>query len=671
MNTLLAPAIALMNRLRYGMKFCLISLLCFVPLGAMVGFLVFQQYERVQLTERGLNSIGLMRQMAGIMQDAEMLHDLDEVHFQFGPGDQAQALDQRTQVIRNNIIDGLRTMQLDAADPLAAELIEARNELATAYERIADASSRNRSDMSAQAYGSARSLFSMIADYAGLSQDFDPAVRHLTAVLVSELPEVTGTLSQGRRLGAVAMGQGYLSSDGSRAMDGLLDNVNRLTADYQQSLGLIDRQSSAGLSNLADASVASIAESVALFEEDIIFSNDLSGDWNQYFGVITAEVNKSYALGAGVIDVLHEKLDQRLASNWQAMLLLVASMLGLFILITYLYAGFYIATQKTIGGLSELMGRVAGGDMTVSAQVKSRDELGTLTRDFNETIARIRQLIQRVSTTSRQVYDQSEQVEKISAQSSQAATDQRSQIEQVATAMNEMAATSQEVARSAASAVINAEQVNAETLSGRRLVEGSVDGIENLAGEIEKSVAVINRLAEDSVAISRVLDVIKGVAEQTNLLALNAAIEAARAGEQGRGFAVVADEVRTLAQRTHQSTEEIEQMIGRLQGGVSAAVTAMDASHSKTATAVDASLQVQAALDNIARAVAQIVDQSQQIAAAAEEQTAVSHDIDQNIVQINQTGERTADGASRTEQSSKRMGGLAKELQEMLGAFRV
>nr|WP_178114664.1 methyl-accepting chemotaxis protein [Pseudomonas saliphila] len=671
MNTLLAPAIALMNRLRYGMKFCLISLLCFVPLGTMVGFLVFQQFERVQSTERALDSIGLMRQMVIVLQDAETLHDLDEVNYQFGPGDKAQSLDQRTQTLRTKIIGELQGLQLDAADPLAAELIEARDLQVDAYGRIAEASSRNRADMSAQAYGGVRSLLSMMAGYAGLSQDFDPAVRQVTSVLVDVVPEVTGTLAQGRRLGSIALGQGYLSSDGSRAMDSLLDKIPRLTTDYEQALGLIDQQVLSELSVPAEASVTSIADSSLVFEDRIIFSSDLSGDWSAYFGQISAEIDKSYELGGAMVEVLHDKLEQRLASNWQAMLLLIGIMLGLFLLITYLYAGFYVSTRQTIGRLSELMTRVAGGDMTVSTSVDSRDELGALTRDFNETIARIRELIQRVSATSGQVYEQSQQVESISAQSSGAATDQRSQIEQVATAMNEMAATSQEVARSAASAVVNAEQVNTETLNGRRLVESSVDGIESLAGEIEKSVAVINQLAEDSVSISRVLDVIKGVAQQTNLLALNAAIEAARAGEQGRGFAVVADEVRTLAQRTHQSTEEIEQMIGRLQGGVSAAVTAMDASHSKTATAVDASLQVQAALDNIARAVTQIVDQSQQIAAAAEEQTAVSHDIDQNIVQINQTGERTAQGASQTEESSKRMGALVKELQAMLGAFRV
>ena len=317
------------------------------------------------------------------------------------------------------------------------------------------------------------------------------------------------------------------------------------------------------------------------------------------------------------------------------------------------------------------MRQVAAGDMTGRVNVTSRDELGALAAELNTSMERIQGLISHVSRTAGQVSDQSGQVMNISTESSSAVEAQRTQIEQVATAMNEMSATSQDVARSAALAANNAEQANSETLNGRRMVEASVDGIERLAHEIENSVSVINNLADDSVSIGRVLDVIKGVAEQTNLLALNAAIEAARAGEQGRGFAVVADEVRTLAQRTQQSTQEIEQMIARLQEGVGAAVKAMGTSHGMTGEAVDSSLQVQTALDNILRAVTQIVDQSQQIAAAAEQQTAVSHDIDKNIVEINQSGERTAEGARSAEQASNRMGELVSELQTVLSAFRV
>ncbi|PAU89590.1 methyl-accepting chemotaxis protein [Pseudomonas sp. WN033] len=672
MNSLLAPAIALMNRLSYGMKFCLISVLFFVPLLVVSSMLVKQSFERVQLSQHALDSLELVRLTQEVVRRAEVLRDLDLISFHLGQGDQAAALEQRTLEQRNQIIEALRSLPYRNGDATAADMVKQRDELLGFYARIGQESIRARADMSSQAYGASLSLLSVTASYAGLLQDFDALVRQLGALVVDGIPQVTGALGHGRAVGGYAMGQGYLSSDASREMDDLVDGMGRLQADYQQALGIIQSHSDlAGLRAAAEDSLATVERTREIFEEDIILANSLDGNWAGFFQRISSEIDKSYELGSGILNSLERVLEQRLGANTRATVLLVVALVLVIVLIIYLYAGFYMATRRTLKKLSVLMGQVARGDMTVQVEVDSRDELGALAAEFNDSIGRIRELIRQVGQTSNQVQQQSEQVESISAESSQAVAAQRSQIEQVATAMNEMAATSQEVARSAALAVNNAEQVNTETLNGRQRVEASVDGIEKLAREIENSVNVINRLADDSASISRVLDVIKGVAEQTNLLALNAAIEAARAGEQGRGFAVVADEVRTLARRTQESTEEIEQMIVRLQDGVGAAVKAMGASHSMTGEAVDASLQVQQALGNILAAVTQIVDQSQQIAAAAEQQTAVSHDIDQNIVEINHAGERTAEGARQAEQSSNRMGQLVQELQRIVSAFRV
>jgi methyl-accepting chemotaxis protein len=202
-------------------------------------------------------------------------------------------------------------------------------------------------------------------------------------------------------------------------------------------------------------------------------------------------------------------------------------------------------------------------------------------------------------------------------------------------------------------------------------VREQVEAIQRLAGEIDDSMQLIHQLATDSQSIGQVLEVIRSIAEQTNLLALNAAIEAARAGEQGRGFAVVADEVRTLARRTQQSTHEIEQMIGGLHSRVAATVKAMSNSHQTANVTVSQADEVERTLENIVVAIGLIVEQSQQIAVAAEQQTQVSLDIDRSLVDISRVGERTASGAIRSEQASRDLRGLVSTLQKVIGAFRI
>ena len=671
MNSLLAPAMALMNRLSYAMKFCLISALCFIPLMVVSGMLVSQAWDRVQTSRHALDSMQLLRQVTRLVPEAEQLRGLDVASFHIGVGEQGALLERRSTEVRQRLIDGLQALGIDASDPAAAELLQQRDELVAAYRATGTASLRNRGQMTTQAHIELLSLLNFTAAYSGLSHDYERNVRQLVDLLVHHAPQITSTIGLGRATGAYSIGLGYLNSDASRDMDTYIEELQRLGVNYAQAQLFLQQPGLEPLRAPAEASAESLAQAVEIFEEDIVLASSYEASWEDYFRKVSGVMDITHDFSVAILDHLQVSLDQRLSDGKRSMLVLVVALAVVLLVLVWLYLGFYVSTRRTISDLSQVMRQVAAGDMTGRVVVTSRDELGQLATELNTSVQRIQELIRHVSRTTGQVSDQSGQVEEISTQSSQAVEAQRTQIEQVATAMNEMAATSQEVARSAALAANNAEQVNNETLTGRRMVETSVDGIEKLAQEIENSVQVINNLAEDSASISRVLDVIKGVAEQTNLLALNAAIEAARAGEQGRGFAVVADEVRTLAQRTQQSTQEIEQMIARLQEGVGAAVKVMGTSHGMTGEAVDSALKVQSALDNIMRAVTQIVDQSQQIAAAAEQQTAVSHDIDQNIVQINQSGERTAEGARRTEQASGRMAELVVELQQIISAFRV
>ncbi|MBL0840814.1 methyl-accepting chemotaxis protein [Pseudomonas mediterranea] len=676
MKSLLWPAVALMNRLSFGMKFSLISVLFLLPMLVTNFFLVRDSYREFQGTQVELQSLDLLGSSLALRRDLETLNNLVQINASLGQSGKAGDVDAKIATLEQQILARLQGMTAMAVEPEQASLFEAkRDEIIAGFKaQQAENSLQSKSALIGKLLNSSQIFSQIIASQAGLSRDNQSDIRQLGELITGVTPDVTQILGEGRALGASALGLGFLNSASSTRFDELLVQIEKVQGEYGLKLqDTLTSSPAAGqaLAGPADASKATLKKAAELIEEQVVMADALDAPWPAFFAQVSSLMEQTYRLNDAALGFLGVQLQQRLEQNRSHMVLQAVALVAVFLLIFYLYAGFYASTRATLHYLGRMMDKVAAGDMTVNFVARSQDELGELGQVFNGTVAKIHDLIERVGQTVVEVERQAGQVESVSAQSNQAVAGQRSQIELVATAMNQMSATAQEVARSAAAAVSSAHSVNDETLSGRGLVESQQGSIARLASEIDQSVQVINQLATDSQAISRVLDVIKSIAEQTNLLALNAAIEAARAGEQGRGFAVVADEVRTLAKRTQQSTEEIEAMISRLHGGVGAAVKAMGTSHEMANGTVGQSEKVQQALENILGAVGMIVDQNQQIAAAVEQQTAVAHDIDQNIVEINRAGERTAEGAHQTEDASRELSAQVGQLKVLINAFRV
>jgi methyl-accepting chemotaxis protein len=675
-KSLLYPAIALMNRLSFGMKFSLISVLFFLPMLVTNYYLVRDSWREFQGTQVELQSLDLLGSSLILRRDLETLNNQVQINATLGQAGKAGDIESQISALEQRVLERLQGFQAMTTDPEQVAVFEGkRDEMIAAFKaQQSESSLLSKSALIGKLLNKAQMFSQIIASQSGLSRDVQGDVRQLSELITSVTPQVTQTLGEGRAMGAYSLGQGFLNSSSSTRFDELLQQLEKLQAEYglkvQDALGS-SKAAHGSLDALAQASQASLKQGSELFEEQVVMAETLEAPWQTFYDEVTALMAKTYQLDDATLSFLDQQLQQRLAQNRTHMVLLVTALAAVFLLIFYLYGGFYASTRTTLRHLGAMMDKVAAGDMTVSFKSQSRDELGELGEVFNGTVAKIHDLIERVGQTVQEVEHQAGQVESVSARSNQAVSGQRSQIEQVATAMNQMSATAHEVARSAAAAVSSAHSVNDETLNGRGLVQSQQGSIALLASEIDQSVLVINQLAIDSQSISSVLEVIKSIAEQTNLLALNAAIEAARAGEQGRGFAVVADEVRTLARRTQHSTEEIEQMIAKLHQGVGAAVKAMGSSHKMASGTVGQSEQVQLALENILGAVGMIVDQNQQIAAAVEQQTAVAHDIDQNIVEINRAGEHAAQGAHQTEEASRQLSLQVIELKKLIGAFRV
>jgi len=675
-KSLLYPAVALMNRLSFGMKFSLISVLFLLPMLATNYYLVRDSWREFQGTRVELQSLDLLGSSLVLRRDLETLNNQVQINAILGQSGKAADLEGKISALEQSVLARLQGLTPMAAEPEQIAAFEGkRDELITAFQAQQQESSlQSKSALIGKLLNKAQMLSQIIASQSGLSRDPQSDLRQLSELITSVTPQVTQTLGEGRAMGAYSLGQGFLNSSSSTRFDELLQQLEKLQAEYALKLQDVLGSSNAAhaaLDSLAKASNTSLKHGSELFEEQVVMAETLDAPWQGFYDSVSQLMEHTYQLDDATLMFLGQQLEQRLAQNRTHMVVLVSALTAVFLLIFYLYAGFYASTRTTLRRLGAMMDKVAAGDMTVTFVAQSRDELGDLGQVFNGTVAKIHDLIERVGHTVSQVELQAGQVETVSARSNQAVSGQRMQIEQVATAMNQMSSTAQEVARSAAAAVSSAHSVNDETVNGRGLVQSQQDSIGRLASEIDQSVRVINQLATDSQSISSVLEVIKSIAEQTNLLALNAAIEAARAGEQGRGFAVVADEVRTLARRTQHSTEEIEHMISRLHSGVAAAVKAMGTSHEMASGTVEQSDKVQQALENILGAVGMIVDQNQQIAAAVEQQTAVAHDIDQNIVEINRAGEHAAQGAHQTEAASRQLSIQVIELKQLIGAFRV
>jgi len=390
------------------------------------------------------------------------------------------------------------------------------------------------------------------------------------------------------------------------------------------------------------------------------------------YAVYGEAVNDFAGNPVGVLEIARKRTDYLGLLSSARTAVLIASLIAI-VVAAVIATIISRSISRPIRQAAEAMQDIAegDGDLTKRLSVVGKDEISMMARGFNQFASKVQQSLQNVNRSTEQLASAAEEMSYITQQTRDGVKQQQSETEQVATAMNEMTATVQEVARHATEASSAAQDADTEAQAGNTIVEQTVQSINQLADEIERATGVVTSVKQDSENIGTVLGVIRGIAEQTNLLALNAAIEAARAGEQGRGFAVVADEVRTLAKRTQDSTQEIQTMIEQLQTGTTEAVEAMKHSQQVSSACVEQAAKAGGSLKSITDAVKTIRSMNLQIATAAEEQSSVAEEINKNIVQINDIGNQSAEGAGQTHLASKQLSELGNELQQLLQQFKI
>lgn len=673
MDMVFKPGIGLLNRLRYPHKFLLIGVIFLAPLVVMGYLLIDEVNQRIRFMEQerlGIEYIALLRKpIADIQQHRGM-----SAAFLNGDTSFRERMEQRQAAIDSHFAN-LRSVdqRLGSALKSGDKLGTLEREWGALKREVTGYTPAQSFERHSALVAQLRDFITYLADTSNLILDPELDSYYLMDLMVARLPALTEGMGQSRAIGSGVAAKHAFTPQSWAQLAIRVDRIREAEKAMAYNLDTAQRENPA-LSSKLQAPGAAATKTVANYASLIngmLEKDQVTITAAEIFEQSTAAINDVFGLFDIIVPTLDELLVHRITDYNNIKTLTLGVMLVVLLVMVYIFSAFYMAVLRSIAELKAAIHRMAEGDLTVQLSLQTRDEIRHIADQVNAMGSRFRELVGNVLRSTHQVATAAEELSAVSEQTNVGINQQQAQTDQVATAVNQMSATVQEVARSAASTSEATRNAQEESHTGHGVVRDTVHTINALAQEIRSAAGAVRKLGEDSEEIGKVLDVIRTIAEQTNLLALNAAIEAARAGEQGRGFAVVADEVRTLAGRTQQSTQEIQAMIERLQSGARQAVQAMVASESKTEEGVSMAARAGEALESITRSVATIADMSAQIASAAEEQSTVAEEINRNVTQIATVSDQNAAASTQTASSSTELARLAEELSGMVAVFRV
>ena len=534
-----------------------------------------------------------------------------------------------------------------------------------------------------------------IFSFDGLSGGFIEVVEHASTGVDNSTASARNIAKSDESLAEVSTGMLELADDISRTnmhvkvlqrkigqisgnLKDLLEEMGEVTAELPE--GWYARERLEELTDeVGDAEEIMRREALISLKGTVVKMGDFSqrlDDQVKDISALTGELHEVKSLSDDVVTANREI--QTLSLDFGSQIDLSRNLIGAVVITVIVLSliGVVLLTRAITAPLScviEAMENIAAGegDLTQRLACAGDGEMSRLAVAFNSFVEKVHRLVTEVAESMGHFSNVVERSTEIADQTSQGVVQQQTETDQVATAVNELSFSAQEMSDNSANAAESAQNAEDEANSGKQVVERSVAAVESLSQNVIASVGMVQKIAVDSENVGKVIAVIQEIAEQTNLLALNAAIEAARAGEQGRGFAVVADEVRTLANRTQRSTEEIRGIIERLQSGTREAERAMQAGQQQAEQNLELAAQAGQALENIAGVVTSIKRQIQQIAAATQQQTSVTEEINRSVDNINEVGKRTAQGARKAAASSEELAGYSREVQGVLNRFKI
>ncbi|KZZ04054.1 hypothetical protein A3746_03970 [Oleibacter sp. HI0075] len=665
------PGIKFMGRLSYASKFSLISFLFLVPLVILSGQVFLAAFDSMKKTEREINAVYSVELLLAFAKELENVRDISAAAVI--QSDQALR-DEATRLIgllpqkTNTLID-----QLDD-DNLITTIEEWRSQYLGRFSIVGEQRQPAFLDQFNYFQTNIEEIYLTARQYAqtsGLTLDSDDTIQRLTSTLLIDLPQVEKAAGLGHSAGIYAFAEQYLQSSTYDLMNLIYDEI--LAAEQGTELVMANAEVT------GDAALADNARNVLAFlndlrmtlDEQVIMAASIERPWQDFHNYYLEASSVFDNMRGNAFPLLQTRLEERLAGQTTRVTTLVTVLLVTLSIIVYLYLSFFMSVRATIKSFTKTAGVVAEGDFTRRIEVVGSDEMGQLRDAFNQMIDNIRQTLTAVKDSASEVGSNVSEVESIADRSREAVTVQLAQTNEVSTTIEEVAESAADVSRLAEEAEEAARSGQGKSDEAGKVVTRVMGEVGRLSDEMENSMAAVNRLAENSTSISSILETIKGIAEQTNLLALNAAIEAARAGEQGRGFAVVADEVRTLASRTQGSAQEIETLISDVQENIVKAVDTMRVNRDMVDATVKNSVQVSDTLAEIQQSMGDIQQRTDRIAGTAGQQREAATRLRTNLSEIRSTGEETSRNAEGTVQAVAKTRSIAESLGNKVDQFKV
>jgi methyl-accepting chemotaxis protein len=671
LKTILWPAIRLMGQLSYAAKFGLISFLFMVPLVFLSGQVFYASYQSLKKTQDELIAVENIKHVMGVVYAIEDYRNhASPLIFQSDSDLKELVITYRKTIDKKflNIIENIDH------DDLVIQLTEFKE---NNFDRLSiDGEARMPTLIDQFNYYQAviDKLYLIINKYAqstGVALDSDPEIQQLMIIGLTKSPMVRNVAGLGQAAGIFAMIEKYLQSltydlmnDVYEEMLSVETSINLIAASFEE-LGLLS------LAEQAKNSGKGFVEIQNKLDDEVIAAVNVEMPWTEFDQFAQPKILALTTLDQSIFPLIAQKLQFRLDDQRSHMLTTASVLLTVMIIIIYLYSAFFLSVQYSIARFFSAAQKIAKGDLTQVISFDGKDEMGQLRDAFNEMTSEVRGILSTVKDTAVNVGEKVSDVETIANSSRDAASAQVIQTEEVAniiTDMSERAITVVTMAEEAEQAAVSGGE---RSTQARKVVNDVITDVQQLSDEMSNSMEAVNRLADNSSNISSILGTIKGIAEQTNLLALNAAIEAARAGEQGRGFAVVADEVRTLASRTQGSAEEIDSLIKEVQQNIQRAVETMEINRTMVDKTVDSSGHVGEALESIQGSMQEIQTKTLEIVSTASSQQETAKALDSNLSVIRDNGEETVQNVEDTVNAVRQTQSLTESLTRRVERFTV